>query len=469
MRKYKWNKIVKFIKEVTKIDIEKCRDLFADSERNFTRKRKQPLDVLLRTLLMNYGSTLNQQLRLTQGIGDDRASAAALIQQKRKLTQEFYDFFFRSILGHIKDLTPYKGKYLVVAGDGSDVNIHPDPTDDKTKLKLSNNPHDKVCNQLHLNAFVAVPDGVFLEYEIQDHKDKDEDEAAILMAERLSAKSTNKRIPIITLDRGYESYRLMMKLDSLGYKYCIRVKDSWSNGIASRYKHLCGEDGCFDEIITTRFTRNCWVVHDKSFDNSGYTYVPPNSRNEFIPKPENNVGRTKKNEERKLSYVEFTFRMTRIKLSDDSYEVLVSNLPKDEFSAQDLKDLYHLRWVIETSFRQLKYDDCASFLHSKKKQYAIGELIMSMVFHNICSIVLMALAEELQARMEARRRCYAYKVSYSDLAGTMKIYLQGRDPPLKVENLVRELERTMEPVRDNRKFERILKTRQFISFFYRAA
>jgi len=469
MRNYNYRRVMKFIKKIVKLDIEKCRPFFVDQSKNFTRNRKQPLDKLLKTMLINCGASTDEQLRLAQGIGDARASGAAFIQQRKKLTREFYDYFFEYILSQSEKPSAYRGKYLLIAGDGSDINIYPNPDDERTRLNLSNNPHNKVSNQIHLNALFSVLDGIFLEYEIQDHMDEDENEAAFRMAERLSSRIIGKLIPLLTFDRGYESYRLMMKLDGLGYKYCIRAKDSWSNGMSSRYKHLCGEDGCFDEMITSRFTRNYWVMQDKNFDNSGYTFVPSNCRNEFVPQPENNKGRPRKGAKRTLTYKEFSFRMTRLKLSEGSYEVLISNLPFDEFSTQDLKELYHFRWEIETSFRQLKYDDCASFLHSKKKDYAIAELIMSMIFHNICSIVLMMISEELFLRMEARLRSYAYKVSYSDLSKTLKLFVRGHDPTLKIENLVRELERTMEPIRDHRKFDRILKTRQFTSFLYRAA
>jgi IS4 transposase len=46
-------------------------------------------------------------------------------------------------------------------------------------------------------------------------------------------------------------------------------------------------------------------------------------------------------------------RIVRFKLSDTSYETIYSNLPREEFSADVLKELYHLCWGIETSFKEL--------------------------------------------------------------------------------------------------------------------
>lgn len=45
-----------------------------------------------------------------------------------------------------------------------------------------------------------------------------------------------------------------------------------------------------------------------------------------------------------------------LKITEDTYECIVTNLDKNEFSMQDIKELYYLRWEIETSYRELKYD-----------------------------------------------------------------------------------------------------------------
>ena len=52
---------------------------------------------------------------------------------------------------------------------------------------------------------------------------------------------------------------------------------------------------------------------------------------------------------------DISFRVVRFPLSDDTYECLVTNLPREEFDIQKLKLLYFARWKIESSFRKLKY------------------------------------------------------------------------------------------------------------------
>ena len=73
-----------------------------------------------------------------------------------------------------------------------------------------------------------------------------------------------------------------------------------------------------------------------------------------------------------------SFRVVRFKLTQDSYEVLLTNLSEDEFSVVDLKELYAMRWGIETSFRDLKYSLALSYFHSKKNgEYSSRSLCMT--------------------------------------------------------------------------------------------
>ena len=47
-------------------------------------------------------------------------------------------------------------------------------------------------------------------------------------------------------------------------------------------------------------------------------------------------------------------RFVRIKLESGEYEHLVTNLNDEEFSTEEISDLYSMRWGIETTFDDLK-------------------------------------------------------------------------------------------------------------------
>ena len=50
----------------------------------------------------------------------------------------------------------------------------------------------------------------------------------------------------------------------------------------------------------------------------------------------------------------FHLRVLKFKLSTGEIETLVTNLPKDIMSSEDLKELYRLRWGVETAYRTIK-------------------------------------------------------------------------------------------------------------------
>ena len=85
---------------------------------------------------------------------------------------------------------------------------------------------------------------------------------------------------------------------------------------------------------------------------------------------------------------DFECRVVRFKISDDTYESIITNLDESEFNIQDIKELYHLRWEIETSYRELKYHLDLNTLHSKKRMFIEQEIYAKLVLYNFCSRVV---------------------------------------------------------------------------------
>ena len=208
------------------------------------------------------------------------------------------------------------------------------------------------------------------------------------MMRRLSGRMGDTPV-IVTADRGDEGYFPMMDVATLGHYFCFRIKDIDSGSISGRYRHLCDEDGCFDTAITRRYTRRMDVYNRPELFDDDYVFVGNSSRNynHYVPKTNGIQGRGGCRHI-PVPYYEFTFRIVRLRISDDFYEVLATNLPAGEFSVDDLMDVYHLRWGVETSYRFLKYCDHVSFSNTRKKSAALGEIVLAMIFHNICVSVM---------------------------------------------------------------------------------
>jgi len=56
-----------------------------------------------------------------------------------------------------------------------------------------------------------------------------------------------------------------------------------------------------------------------------------------------------------IKEAKISFLVTRLKITDKTYETLITNLCRKIFPVEELKYLYNIRWGIETAFRYLKY------------------------------------------------------------------------------------------------------------------
>jgi IS4 transposase len=81
-------------------------------------------------------------------------------------------------------------------------------------------------------------------------------------------------------------------------------------------------------------------------------------------------------------FYSLTYRVVRIRISEELTETLVTNLPQEQYPPKKLKELYALRWGIETSFRSLKYTVGMLHFHSKKAECISQEVLASLVVYN---------------------------------------------------------------------------------------
>ena len=105
-----------------------------------------------------------------------------------------------------------------------------------------------------------------------------------------------------------------------------------------------------------------------------YRFLTTNSTFDFLP-----IG--------SRDTYQLKFRIIRIKISEGLYETLVTNLWDDEFSADDIKKIYKMRWGIETAFRELKYHIGLIAFHSKKKDCVIQEIFASLIMYNFSMLI----------------------------------------------------------------------------------
>ena len=119
-------------------------------------------------------------------------------------------------------------------------------------------------------------------------------------------------------------------------------------------------------------------------------------------------------------------RILRFRISEDGYENIITNLSPEEFSVDEIKYLYHLRWGIETSFRELKHVLGASIFHSKQRRFIEMELWARLLLYNFCSIVTR------QVIINRKGRKHQLQVNYSVAYKACHYFLRlqrGESPP----------------------------------------
>lgn len=159
---------------------------------------------------------------------------------------------------------------------------------------------------------------------------------------------------------------------------------------------------------------------------------------------------------------QINFRVVRFAISENTYEVIITNLSKDEFSAEKIKEIYHMRWGIETSFRELKYAIGLTSFHSKKTAYIIQEIFARLTMYNFCEIITTHVV------IQQKDRKYIYQVNFTIAISICLHYFKCRNTvsPPNVEALI---QKNISPVRNGRKDPRKVRTKSAVSFIYRVA
>ena len=94
--------------------------------------------------------------------------------------------------------------------------------------------------------------------------------------------------------------------------------------------------------------------------------------------------------------LEFSYRIIIVEIESQNEETgevvktieyLLMNLSEDEFSTEDIKELYHLRWGIKVSFRDLKTVLNAEQVHSRSQNLIEQEIDAAVMVFNLISAI----------------------------------------------------------------------------------
>ena len=419
-------------------DISKQPECFCvNPGKDFTRNRKLPFEKVLSLLLKMGGHSLRDEMLDHLCFKDLPASVSALVQQRSKILPEAFEYLFRRFTQLSENPQLYKG-YRLLAVDGTDLQFTANPNDPLSYFPGTEKQMH--YSFLHLNAVYDLNSHCYLDAVVQKRRAANENTALIQMVDRFETTHP----AIIIADRGYEAYNILDHIMQRKWFYLIRVRDN-----RSIISPLALPEGEFDLPIQIYLTRS-QTNHTKQLlkDYPGiYRFLPSTVTLDSLPP------------ECKELYP-LSFRVVRFRTSATNTVTFITNLDADSFPTDELKRLYHLRWGIETSFRQLKYTVGLSLFQSKKVEYITQEIFARLTMYNFCELITSHVV------IQNKSRKYVYQTNFTAAVHICRQFLRGAVSPPKVEALI---EQQVVPIRPGRSTPRKTKNIKFNGFLYRIA
>lgn len=403
--------------------------------KDFSRKSALTAETVIRLLIGAEGGSLAKILH-DAGI---KVTASALSQRRAQIPPEVFRTVFTNFNSTCADNNFFQG-YRLLAVDGTAVNL---PRNPKAPSFVQNDGIPKGVNQLHVTPLYNILSRTFDDLVIQPEPKKDEIGALVDMLER----NTFTQKTLIIADRGFESYNLIAHcLEKENADFLIRVRQNYSAMREVAKLPMMELDCTIRPTITTTQTKE-----DKK---NGYVFLQ-------VPKKSKAGSKTRRGRWDFPSPYPMKLRICRFLLDNGEFETVATSLPRS-FSLDDIRELYHLRWGIETSFRDLKYTLGLVNLHGKSDAFAEQEIYASLTAFNFASRV----CNEVVVR-QPKNGVYAYKVNFKMAVMLCKEFL--RTPNADGETLLKEIARHTVPIRPDRQDECNLKVKGFAGFVYRVA
>lgn len=406
------------------------------NSKDFSRKSPLTQEALIRLLIGAEGGSLDKVLHAA-GI---EVTASAVSQRRAQIDPVVFRAVFDNFNSAYADDVLFRG-YRLLAADGTVINLPRNPT---APSFVCNDGIPKGVNQLHLTPLYDILSRTFTDAVIQPEPKKDEIGALITMLNR----STFAQKALIIADRGFESYNLIAHLlEKKNTDFLIRVKQSRSamREVAKLPMLELDCDISFSICITQKNT-------DKQ--NSNYVFLQ-------VPKKSKPSSSTRRGRWDFGNYYPMRFRICRFQLDSGEFETVATSLPRS-FTMEDVKALYHLRWGLETGFRDLKYTLGLVNLHGKSDSFAEQEVYANMTAFNFASRI----CREVIVR-QPKEGIYAYKVNFKMAVTLCREFIRTRSTD--GEKLLKDIARYTVPIRPGRQDQRNLRVKGFPGFVYRVA
>ena len=223
---------------------------------------------------------------------------------------------------------------------------------------------------------------------------------------------------LIIYDRGYPSFNLIYEHFEKGIDFLIRVKADFSNITREFYK-----SGLYSDIVQIKPGKNT-KLSDKSYTKETSKAV----------------------------------RLVKIELSSGEVEILITSLlDSAKYPDSIFKDLYFLRWGVETFYDELKNKIKAEHFSGYSWHSILQDFYAALFVSNVQSLIVGEINDELAEEYTENK--YQYKVNNNLSYGFLKdriitLFFSDKETEIIVLELKKLFKKHTIPIRPNRKYER---------------
>lgn len=395
---------------------------FKMNKQDFTRNRKQPFsstllfmfNLLRRSLAVEIDGFVRY---LNERFSSGRVryfTTSAFIQNRKKIDPEVFSHLSGVIIDNFYTSENEAVKYLngvrVLAVDSSKLTL-PCTAELKRCYGVTKNQSQVEIVQARASVLYDVLNGLTLDAAL-DSLSKGERELALRHAQRWKKKD------LIIYDRGYPGYEFINE-------------------------HIKREVDCLIRVTTASFSIA------KSFVAGGKKSIVT----EISPPPNHSF---KGKDYHKDSVLKV--RLLRVDLPGGEVEVLITTLlDSQKYPAKMFKELYFLRWGVETFYDELKNKLKVEHFTGYSQVSIQQDFFCAIFISNLQSVIVNDLTDELEIQNQGKR--YDYKINANLSYGFLKnrvLELLYQQAPL--DKVFQELEalflKHTVPIRNNRTVER---------------
>lgn len=369
------------------------RESIIDSHKHFVRNRELSFRDCINFIFWNKGRNndieATEFYKLFKKKKYETISSQAIGKQRSFIKPELFERIYKSFIDLIykehEHFSRMKG-YIVCACDGSIFDL-PNITLTREEFKINDHTiFSKERVRARVSGMLDVNSNLLLVTKIVEKTVKETTLAMQHLDDLKKRIDIEKFIAIY--DRGYTSLELMSYTEYLNSKFVIRLK---KNTFRRQRRQMQSND----EYITVNLT-NAII---KRFDND-------------------------KLKEYAYKKGSLKLRVVNIKLANGTVESIVTNLDKEEFSIDEIKDLYAQRWSIETGFRKLKSQIQIENFSGHRRIIIEQDFYAKIFLYNLATAIQWDTNRQLSIKHRNPTIEYICKSCFSSIVGNMYIYLE---------------------------------------------